>query len=201
MSKSGSLKAYADTDNPVPPIRGWHFRDGMEWCHDSKLECTVFLTDPCRMVTFKLLRNSTGGLSRNSTAIRNNSYCEGSYVPVDDLHHRGRPVSLITMTLRYILNSHYQSGNSYLLQLLQHASGLEIYLIVESYSDLTWRISPTIFDCDKWYMSKFAGGMCPAASGTWQAKELTRPIQAYYQGSKNNRWVDIYASLTCQTHS
>ena len=97
-SKSGALKAKADSDNPMPPIHGWHFCVGLQWFQDSKLECSRQVTEPCSRVTFKTLSY------RDGTAIANNKECEGSYVLVVDMYHRGRPVSLITVTSKDISN-------------------------------------------------------------------------------------------------
>ena len=79
--------------------------------------------------------------------------------------------------------------------------------MVESYSDLAWKIGPPTggntdmgMGTEKWFRSKFAGGMCPAASGTWQGREKagdnTTP-----RGGKFVGWIDICTSVKCQTHS
>ena len=85
--------------------------------------------------------------------------------------------------------------------------------MVESYSDLAWKIGPPIegsvsnststtegMSPGMWFRSKFAGGMCPAACGTWQGKEKagdnTTP-----RGGKFVGWIDICTSVKCQTHS
>ena len=72
-------------DQLVPPVNGWQFYKyyGSSWCSDPTLECSRDLSEPCKEIVVEL-----GGEAKKKWP-----RCEGSYLPVDGVIIRGRPVS------------------------------------------------------------------------------------------------------------
>ena len=83
-SEVGSLRAKVEeADQLVPPVNGWQFWDDSSWSSDPTLECSRDLSEPCKVIVVEL-----GGEAKKKWP-----RCEGSYLPVDGMIIRGRPVS------------------------------------------------------------------------------------------------------------
>ena len=81
--RTGFLKAKVEeADQLVPPVNGWQFYK-YYGSSDPTLECSRDLSEPCREIVVEL----------NGEAKKKWARCEGSYLPVEGMIIRGRPVS------------------------------------------------------------------------------------------------------------
>ena len=73
-----------EEDQLVPPIDGWQLKEqyGNKWSSDGTLECSREVSEPCTEIVVEL----------HGEAKKKLSFLEGSYLPVEGVVVRGRPV-------------------------------------------------------------------------------------------------------------
>ena len=81
--EDGWLKAkVGETDQLLPPVKGWELYDGGKWDSDPTMECSRELSPACSEITVEL----TG------EALKKIPVLAGRYLPVEGKINRGRPV-------------------------------------------------------------------------------------------------------------
>ena len=95
----GSLKAKVVTeeDQQMPPLRRWQFLNNIwtkpgTWEFDPTMVCTRKLSTACSQVKVEL----DGGAKKTYPKLA------GSYLPVEGVHQRGRPVGCYTFKADFI---------------------------------------------------------------------------------------------------
>ena len=81
----GSLKAKVVSyeDSLMPPLKSWQYHvGGSKWESDTSLECSREVAPPCSEVSVGL----------HGVAKEKQPDCAGTYLPVEGVHQRGRPV-------------------------------------------------------------------------------------------------------------
>ena len=75
-------KVATEEDKLRPPVKGWTYWDGKKWESDPTLECSREVAPPCSEVSVGL----------HGVAKEKQPDCAGTYLPVEGVHQRGRPV-------------------------------------------------------------------------------------------------------------
>ena len=124
----GELKAkVGEADKLLPPVNGWEYlADGGKWESDPTMVCSRQVSPVCREVIVEL----------EGEAKKNFPECAGSYLPVEGVHHRGRPVGFQLINFIVIVKI-FVSSKAFLIN---HGA-------TESNIASTWWISATDQSC------------------------------------------------------